>query len=185
MGIATRVAVRLTPDPPAVATMLCAFDSIDAASSTPGPSSPTLTTAPGPATGRAEIVTTPAPCRNALSINTSRIWPIAAADPCAVPSSASILVRSGRLTAASRPRQRSSAARTAAAGTIASSTPLRVAGRRGVQGTRNARRRRKRRQTVKVDRIDPSRTPNSCADCTGARAAASSFRPGFALQCPA
>lgn len=34
MGIATRVAVRLTPDPPAVATMLCAFDSIDAASST-------------------------------------------------------------------------------------------------------------------------------------------------------
>ena len=34
MGIATRVAVRLTPNPPAVATMLCAFDSIDAASST-------------------------------------------------------------------------------------------------------------------------------------------------------
>jgi len=34
MGIATRVAVRLTPDPPAVATMLCAFDSIDAAAST-------------------------------------------------------------------------------------------------------------------------------------------------------
>jgi glycolate oxidase len=31
MGIATRVAVRLTPNPPAVATMLCAFDSIDAA----------------------------------------------------------------------------------------------------------------------------------------------------------
>ena len=31
MGIATRVAVRLSPDPPAVATMLCAFDSIDAA----------------------------------------------------------------------------------------------------------------------------------------------------------
>ncbi len=31
MGIATRVAVRLMPDPPAVATMLCAFDSIDAA----------------------------------------------------------------------------------------------------------------------------------------------------------
>ena len=34
MGIATRVAVRLTPDPPAVATMLCAFDSIDAAAAT-------------------------------------------------------------------------------------------------------------------------------------------------------
>jgi glycolate oxidase len=34
MGIATRVAVRLTPHPPAVATMLCAFDSIDAAAST-------------------------------------------------------------------------------------------------------------------------------------------------------
>ncbi len=31
MGIATRVAVRLMPNPPAVATMLCAFDSIDAA----------------------------------------------------------------------------------------------------------------------------------------------------------
>jgi glycolate oxidase len=31
MGITTRVAVRLTPNPPAVATMLCAFDSIDAA----------------------------------------------------------------------------------------------------------------------------------------------------------
>ena len=34
MGIATRVAVRLVPDPPAVATMLCAFDSIDAAAAT-------------------------------------------------------------------------------------------------------------------------------------------------------
>ena len=34
MGIATRVAVRLMPDPPAVATMLCAFDSIDAAAAT-------------------------------------------------------------------------------------------------------------------------------------------------------
>jgi glycolate oxidase subunit GlcD len=33
MGIATRVAVRLSPDPPAVATMLCAFDSVDAAAS--------------------------------------------------------------------------------------------------------------------------------------------------------
>jgi glycolate oxidase len=34
MGISTRVAVRLMPDPPAVATMLCAFDSIDAAAAT-------------------------------------------------------------------------------------------------------------------------------------------------------
>jgi glycolate oxidase len=34
MGIATRVAVRLTPDPPAVATLLCAFDSVDAAAAT-------------------------------------------------------------------------------------------------------------------------------------------------------
>ena len=34
MGIATRIAVRLTPDPPAVATMLLAFDSIDAAAAT-------------------------------------------------------------------------------------------------------------------------------------------------------
>jgi glycolate oxidase len=34
MGIATRIAVRLTPDPPAVATMLCAFDSVDAAAAT-------------------------------------------------------------------------------------------------------------------------------------------------------
>ena len=34
MGIATKVAVRLTPDAPAVATMLCAFDSIDAAAAT-------------------------------------------------------------------------------------------------------------------------------------------------------
>ena len=34
MGIATRIAVRLTPDPPRVATMLCAFDSIDAAAAT-------------------------------------------------------------------------------------------------------------------------------------------------------
>ena len=31
MGIATRVAVRLSPHPPAIATMLCAFDSVDAA----------------------------------------------------------------------------------------------------------------------------------------------------------
>jgi glycolate oxidase len=31
MGIATRIAVRLTPDPPWVTTMLCAFDSVDAA----------------------------------------------------------------------------------------------------------------------------------------------------------
>jgi glycolate oxidase len=34
MGIATRVAVRLSPDPPAVATMLCAFGSVDAAAAT-------------------------------------------------------------------------------------------------------------------------------------------------------
>jgi glycolate oxidase subunit GlcD len=34
MGIATRVAVRLMPDPPALATMLCAFDSIEAAAAT-------------------------------------------------------------------------------------------------------------------------------------------------------
>jgi glycolate oxidase len=34
MGIATRVAVRLTPDPPAVATMLCAFASVDDAAAT-------------------------------------------------------------------------------------------------------------------------------------------------------
>jgi glycolate oxidase len=34
MGIATRVAVRLTPNPPAVATMLCAFDSVDDAAAT-------------------------------------------------------------------------------------------------------------------------------------------------------
>jgi glycolate oxidase subunit GlcD len=34
MGIATRVAVRLMPDPPAVATMLCAFASVDAAAAT-------------------------------------------------------------------------------------------------------------------------------------------------------
>ena len=34
MGIATRVAVRLTADPPRVATMLCAFDSVDAAAAT-------------------------------------------------------------------------------------------------------------------------------------------------------
>ena len=34
MGIATRIAVRLTPDPPHVATMLCAFDSVDAAAAT-------------------------------------------------------------------------------------------------------------------------------------------------------
>ena len=31
MGIATRIAVRLTPDPPCVATMLCAFDSVEEA----------------------------------------------------------------------------------------------------------------------------------------------------------
>jgi glycolate oxidase len=34
MGIATRIAVRLMPDAPVVATMLCAFDSVDAAAST-------------------------------------------------------------------------------------------------------------------------------------------------------
>jgi glycolate oxidase len=34
MGIATRIAVRLTPDPPAVATMLCAFDAVDDAAAT-------------------------------------------------------------------------------------------------------------------------------------------------------
>jgi glycolate oxidase len=34
MGIATRIAVRLTPDPPFVATMLCAFDSVEAAAAT-------------------------------------------------------------------------------------------------------------------------------------------------------
>ena len=34
MGIAARVAVRLTPDPPAVATMLCAFASVDDAAAT-------------------------------------------------------------------------------------------------------------------------------------------------------
>jgi glycolate dehydrogenase FAD-linked subunit len=34
MGIATRIAVRLTPNPPAVATMLCAFTSVDAAAAT-------------------------------------------------------------------------------------------------------------------------------------------------------
>ena len=34
MGIATRIAVRLTPDPPRVATMLCAFDSVEAAAAT-------------------------------------------------------------------------------------------------------------------------------------------------------
>jgi glycolate oxidase len=34
MGIATRIAVRLTPDPPAIATMLCAFSSIEAAAAT-------------------------------------------------------------------------------------------------------------------------------------------------------
>jgi glycolate oxidase len=34
MGIATRIAVRLTPDPPRVATMLCAFDTVDAAAAT-------------------------------------------------------------------------------------------------------------------------------------------------------
>ena len=34
MGIATRVAVRLTPDPPCVATMLCAFDGVEAAAAT-------------------------------------------------------------------------------------------------------------------------------------------------------
>ena len=34
MGIATRIAVRLTPNPPCVATMLCAFDSVEAAAAT-------------------------------------------------------------------------------------------------------------------------------------------------------
>jgi glycolate oxidase subunit GlcD len=34
MGIATRIAVRLLPDPPCVATMLCAFASVDAAAAT-------------------------------------------------------------------------------------------------------------------------------------------------------
>jgi len=34
MGIATRIAVRLMPDPPQVATMLCAFDSVEAAAAT-------------------------------------------------------------------------------------------------------------------------------------------------------
>src|ERR1700686_3597662 len=34
MGIATRIAVRLTPDPPSVATLLCAFDSVEAAAAT-------------------------------------------------------------------------------------------------------------------------------------------------------
>jgi glycolate oxidase len=34
MGIATRIAVRLTPNAPAVATMLCAFDSVDDAAAT-------------------------------------------------------------------------------------------------------------------------------------------------------
>jgi glycolate oxidase len=34
MGIATRIAVRLTPDPPRVVTMLCAFDAVDAAAAT-------------------------------------------------------------------------------------------------------------------------------------------------------
>jgi len=34
MGIAARVAVRLIPDAPCVATMLCAFDSVDAAAAT-------------------------------------------------------------------------------------------------------------------------------------------------------
>jgi glycolate oxidase len=34
MGIATRVAVHLTPDPPCVATMLCAFDGVEAAAAT-------------------------------------------------------------------------------------------------------------------------------------------------------
>jgi glycolate oxidase len=34
MGIATRVAVRLTPNPPAIATMLCAFGSVDEAAAT-------------------------------------------------------------------------------------------------------------------------------------------------------
>jgi glycolate oxidase len=34
MGIATRIAVRLTPDPPAIATLLCAFGSVDDAAAT-------------------------------------------------------------------------------------------------------------------------------------------------------
>ena len=34
MGIATRIAVRLTPNPPAVATLLLGFDSVDAAAAT-------------------------------------------------------------------------------------------------------------------------------------------------------
>src|SRR4029079_14676981 len=34
IGIATRVAVPLSPDPPSVATMLCAFDSVDDAAAT-------------------------------------------------------------------------------------------------------------------------------------------------------
>ena len=34
MGIATRIAVRLTPDPPCVATILCAFDSVEVAAAT-------------------------------------------------------------------------------------------------------------------------------------------------------
>jgi glycolate oxidase len=34
MGLATRIAVRLTPDPPAVATMLCAFADVDTAAAT-------------------------------------------------------------------------------------------------------------------------------------------------------
>ena len=34
MGIAARIAVRLTPDPPAVTTMLCAFGSVDDAAAT-------------------------------------------------------------------------------------------------------------------------------------------------------
>jgi glycolate oxidase len=36
MGIATRIAVRLSPDPPAVATLLCDFASIEAAAATVG-----------------------------------------------------------------------------------------------------------------------------------------------------
>jgi glycolate oxidase len=34
MGVAARIAVRLTPDPPAVATLLCAFDAVDDAAAT-------------------------------------------------------------------------------------------------------------------------------------------------------
>src|SRR5262245_46125432 len=34
MGIATRIAVRLTPNPPAVATMLCAFETVEDAAAT-------------------------------------------------------------------------------------------------------------------------------------------------------